>query len=109
MPLKLNSTIAVIGIDIGKNSFHAMTSAVRLYCDKSGRVARWKRGLRTCSLAWSGWRPESARIILVESCRCLDSCRNKSRQATARSWAAYQSAAIAICAHCLFRQLGLSW
>ena len=39
MSQKLNSVIAVIGIDIGKNSF------------KSGRAARWKRGLPTCSLA----------------------------------------------------------
>jgi hypothetical protein len=36
------NAIAVVGIDIGKNSFHivALMIAARLYCDRSGRVAK---------------------------------------------------------------------
>jgi hypothetical protein len=46
----LNAAIAVVGIDIGKNSFHVVGSigAVLLCCGRSGRVARWKRALPTC-------------------------------------------------------------
>ena len=53
MSEKLNTAIAVIGIDIGKNSFHVVgqTSVVRSCYGRSGRAARWKRGLPTCSLA----------------------------------------------------------
>jgi hypothetical protein len=42
MSQKLESAIAVIGIDIGKNSFHmsATMSAVRSCCGRSGHVAR---------------------------------------------------------------------
>jgi hypothetical protein len=42
MSQKLESAIAVIGIDIGKNSFHvaATMSAARSCCGKSGDVAR---------------------------------------------------------------------
>ena len=40
-----NTAIAVIGIDIGKNTFHLATmGAAPSCCDKSGRVAKWKRG-----------------------------------------------------------------
>ena len=43
MSEKLNTAIAVIGIDIGKNSFHvwATISAARSCCIRSGRVARY--------------------------------------------------------------------
>jgi transposase len=46
MSEKLNTTVAVIGIDIGKNSFHVVGLDAR--GDKSGRAARWKRGWPTC-------------------------------------------------------------
>jgi hypothetical protein len=39
-----NTAIAVIGIDIGKNSFHVVGHDARGASGKSGRVARWKRG-----------------------------------------------------------------
>jgi transposase len=41
-----NTAIAVIGIDIGKNSFHVVGHDARApsCCGKSGRVAKWKRG-----------------------------------------------------------------
>jgi hypothetical protein len=40
---KLNAAIAVIGIDIGKNSFHmwVMITAVPSCCGRSGHGARW--------------------------------------------------------------------
>ena len=45
---KLNSEIAVIGIDIGKNSFHlARISAGLSCCDRSGRVVRLNPDLPT--------------------------------------------------------------
>jgi hypothetical protein len=48
-----NTVIAVIGIDIGKNSFHVVghDPAVRSCCGRSGHAARWKRGLPTCRRA----------------------------------------------------------
>ena len=53
MPEKLNNAIAVIGIDIGKNSFHVVVlmCAARSFCGRSGHAARWKRGSPTCHLA----------------------------------------------------------
>jgi hypothetical protein len=41
-----NTAIAVIGIDIGKNSFHVvgLMCAAPSCCGKSGRVAKWRRG-----------------------------------------------------------------
>ena len=53
MSEKLNTTVAVMGIDIGKNSFHVigLDACARLRCDKSGRAARWKRGSPTCRRA----------------------------------------------------------
>ena len=40
-----NTAIAVIGIDIGKDSFHVVghDGAALWCCGKSGRVAKWKR------------------------------------------------------------------
>jgi hypothetical protein len=38
-----NTAIAVIGIDIGKNSFHVVGHDARGCCGKSGRVAKWRR------------------------------------------------------------------
>ena len=42
MSQKLESVIAVIGIDIGKNSFHVVghDGAVRSCCGRSGHVSR---------------------------------------------------------------------
>jgi hypothetical protein len=54
MSQKLNSEIAVIGIDIGKNSFHLVGQDRRgapWCCGKSGRVAKWKPGSPTCRRA----------------------------------------------------------
>jgi hypothetical protein len=47
---KLNSAIAVIGIDIGKNSFHVVGHDKRgqSCCGRSGHAGRWKHGLPTC-------------------------------------------------------------
>jgi hypothetical protein len=44
-----NSAIAVIGIDIGKNSFHVVgqDQVVRSYCDRNGRAAKSRRDLLT--------------------------------------------------------------
>jgi transposase len=41
-----NTAIAVIGIDIGKNSFHVVGHDARgaIVLGKSGRVAKWKPG-----------------------------------------------------------------
>ena len=55
-----NTAIAVIGIDIGKNSFHVVGHDAR--GAKSGRVAKWKRGSPICRPAWSAWKPASAPI-----------------------------------------------
>ena len=45
-----NTVIAVIGIDIGKNSFHVVghDARARSCCGKSGRAAKWKRGSPIC-------------------------------------------------------------
>jgi pimeloyl-ACP methyl ester carboxylesterase len=49
---KLNSAIAVIGIDIGKNSFHFIgLDKCRACCGRIGRAARCKRGLPICDAA----------------------------------------------------------
>ena len=43
-----NCAIAVIGIDIGKNSFHVVGHGVVRSCfDRNGRVARSRRDLPT--------------------------------------------------------------
>ena len=48
-----NTAIAVIGIDIGKNSFHVVGHDARgaIALRQNGRVARWKRGSPICRLA----------------------------------------------------------
>jgi hypothetical protein len=53
MSQKLNSEIAVIGIDIGKNSFHLVGQDRRgsICCGRNGRAARWKRGSPICRRA----------------------------------------------------------
>jgi hypothetical protein len=45
MSHKLNSDIAVIGIDIGKNSFHVVgCETAGQSCFGSGHAGRWKHG-----------------------------------------------------------------
>ena len=55
-----NAAIAVVGIDIGKNSFHIVghASVARLCC-VNGRVARSRPAFPTCRRAWSAWKPAS--------------------------------------------------
>ena len=74
MSHKLNSAIAVIGIDIGKNSFHVVGH------DNRGAITlreKWSRGQGkdgspTCRRVSSAWRLASGRIISAASCRCWD-------------------------------------
>ena len=46
MSQTVNTAIAVIGIDIGKNSFHIVGQNQRgaIVLRQNGRVAKWKRG-----------------------------------------------------------------
>jgi transposase len=50
MSHKLNSGIAVIGIDIGKNSFHIVGHDKRgaIMLRQKCHAGRWKHGLPTC-------------------------------------------------------------
>ena len=56
---KLNSAIAVVGIDIGKNSFHVVGHETRgaIILRQSGRAGRSKHGSPTCH-----------RVISMEAC-----------------------------------------
>ena len=73
MSQSLNSAIAVIGIDIGKNSFHAVG------LDDRGVIVlrqKWSRGQIEMRLAnmppcLIGWKLASVRIISVGSCKHL--------------------------------------
>ena len=53
MPATSQTAIAVIGIDIGKNSFHIVGLDDRgaMCFGRSGRVATWKRDLPICHRA----------------------------------------------------------
>jgi hypothetical protein len=79
MSHKLNS-IVVIGIDIGKNSFHIVGQ------DRRGALVlrqKWSRGqmearlanLPTCHRASSAWRPAPGRITSVVNFRRLATTR----------------------------------
>ena len=51
MSLKVYSAITVIGVDIGKNSFHVVTtSAARSCFGRSAHAGRWKHGWPTYRL-----------------------------------------------------------
>ena len=65
MPRTIDPGIAVIGIDIGKNSFtsSASTGEARSPCARSGHAGRSTRGSPTCRRASSVWKPVSGRII----------------------------------------------
>jgi transposase len=73
MSQELNAAIVVIGIDIGKNSFHIVGH------DHRGAIVlrqKWSRGQVETRLAnlppcLIGWRFASARIISVASFKCL--------------------------------------
>ena len=62
-----NAAIAVVGIDIGKNSFHIVGQ------DERGAIVlrqKWSRGqvearLPICRRVWLAWRRASGRIISV--------------------------------------------
>ena len=53
MSQTLNAAIAVVGIDIGKNSFHIVghDDVARSYCVRNGRVARSRPALPICRRA----------------------------------------------------------
>ena len=62
MSQKQNTTIAVIGIDIGKNSFHVVGH------DARGAIVlrqKWSRGEVEARLARSAWKPASAHMSRV--------------------------------------------
>ena len=65
MSEKVIPEIAVVGIDIGKTSFHIIgldhRGAVVLRQRWSRRAARSRYGSPTCRPAWSAWKPASAR------------------------------------------------
>ena len=91
MSHKLNGAVAVIGIDIGKNSFHLVGLDKRgaiVLGGRNGRAAKWKRGSPICRPAGSGWKPASVPIISVASFRRLATmlglCRRNTSARTAR-------------------------
>jgi hypothetical protein len=53
MPATAQTAIAVIGIDIGKNSFHivGLDGRAQSRCVRSGRATKWRHGLPTCHRA----------------------------------------------------------
>src|SRR5262249_12758297 len=67
MPHKLSSAIAiaVIGIDIGKNSFTwwGTINVVQSCFARNGRAGRWRHGWPTCRRVSSAWRLALGRII----------------------------------------------
>jgi transposase len=67
MSQKLDTWPAVIGIDIGKNSFHIVGQNQRcaIVLRQNGRVARWRPDSPICRRVRSAWRPASARITSV--------------------------------------------
>ena len=71
MSNKSDSTVATMGIDIGKNSFQlsALIGAAPSCCDRSGHAAKSKQGSPTCRRAWSGWRRALVHITLAASCK----------------------------------------
>ena len=64
-----NSAITVIGVDIGKNSFHVVGLDDRgaIVLRQKWSCGQVEAGLPICRLAWSAWRPASAHIISVAS------------------------------------------
>ena len=66
MSRKLNTSPAVIGINIGKNSFH-IVGPESARCHRAAAevvtLAKWRPDSPICRRVESGWRPASARII----------------------------------------------
>ena len=62
-----NTAIAVIGIDIGKNSFHVVGHDARgaIVLRQKWSRGRWKRGSRIYRRVGLAWRPALARTISV--------------------------------------------
>jgi hypothetical protein len=64
MPHHTKDTVAILGIDIGKNTFHlvglASTNVVPSFCARIPRAANSKRGLPTYHPASSAWKLASA-------------------------------------------------
>jgi serine/threonine protein kinase len=62
---RINRTAAVIGIEIGKNSFDVVGSIawVQSSCARSGHADRSRPGSRHCQPVSSAWKRASARII----------------------------------------------
>ena len=77
MSQKINTAIAVIGIDIGKNSFHIVG------LDKRGAIVlrqKWSRGqvemrFANMPLCWSAWRLVLELIISVAGSKRLATMR----------------------------------
>ena len=77
MPKTASAQVAVIGIDIGKNSFHVVGH------DKRGSIVlrqKWSRGqiearLANLSPSWWAWRPALGRIIWPASSPGSDTTR----------------------------------
>ena len=70
MSQTFNAAVSVVGIDIGKNSFHVVGHDERGAIVLAAEVVTWQveaRALPTCRHAWSAWKPASARIISAAS------------------------------------------
>ena len=67
MPRKINQleAVAILGIDIGKNTFHLVgfDSKGAIVLRQSFHAAKSRLGSRTCRLASSVWRRASEHII----------------------------------------------
>jgi hypothetical protein len=61
---KSSHAVAVIGIDIGKNTCHLidLDNAAPSSCASKYRATSWRGGLPICRAALSAWRPALARI-----------------------------------------------
>jgi hypothetical protein len=77
MSLQITSRVTVVGIDIGKNSFHTVGQdhRGRLSCGRSGRVARSRPGLPYCRLSRS-----FAKDVRVLLCLLCDRGRSRSKR-----------------------------
>ena len=68
MSQTLNAAIAVIGIDIGKNSFHIVGHDVApLCCARNGHAGALHRGFRTCRRVALGSKQEWRHTMLLAS------------------------------------------
>jgi hypothetical protein len=73
MSQNLDTSPAVIGIEIGKNSFHIVGQNQRgaIVLRQKWSRARWRPGWPICRHVGSAWRPASARITSVARSRHL--------------------------------------